>query len=166
MTRIPSAPISCFLKLHRGEMDEADAKFIDVDLVLVRARQTQNKRVVVRESYSSVTGDPSSRKEDEVAVTVIDLPDSAWTKVTTSARCRQGNTASSFCRRKSNTTRDLCSTSVWILRPQALQLRRYSLFSGKIRVGVGRSRQKGKRHTYFQLVGPFGAERRMWVPPH
>jgi hypothetical protein len=90
MTRIPSAPISFFLKLHRGEMDEADAKFIDVDLVLVRARQTQNKRVVVRESYSSVTGDPSSRKEDEVAVTVIDLPDGAWTKVTTSAALPPG----------------------------------------------------------------------------
>jgi hypothetical protein len=90
MTRIPSAPISFFLKLHRGEMDEADAQFIDVDLVLVRTRQTQNKRVFVRESYNSVTGDPANRKQDEVAVTVIDLPDGAWTKITTSAALPPG----------------------------------------------------------------------------
>jgi len=37
-----------------------------------------------------LTGDPSSRKEDEVAVTVIDLPDGAWTKVTPGAALPPG----------------------------------------------------------------------------
>jgi hypothetical protein len=85
MTRIPSGPISFFLKLHRGEIDETDAKFVDVDLVLVRARQTQNGRVFVNESYSGITGNPSRRKEDALDVTVTDLPDGEWTKVATSA---------------------------------------------------------------------------------
>jgi hypothetical protein len=39
---------------------------------------------------NGVTGDASSRKEDEVAVTVTDLPDGAWTKVTTSGALAPG----------------------------------------------------------------------------
>ena len=79
--RLPKGRARFYLRLYRGDMDEADLKMMDFDVALVRVEVKKDHRVVINQSFNSVNGHPSDRNVEAVAANETDIPGGVWTEV-------------------------------------------------------------------------------------
>lgn len=81
IVRLPKGRARFYLRLYRGDMDEADLKMMDFDVAIVHVETKKDHRVVINQKFNSLNGHPSDRNVETVASNETDIAGGVWTEM-------------------------------------------------------------------------------------